>query len=399
MTLVTTVTGRRTAVVGDVVTYRATGFSPATPSRADMAAVGWLVKAEDGAALASMANCGPEFEVTIPMSWAGHDVLVMPFLRAPSAAIAVTTSVAPVTAPAPIATGEAAPLEVRIEKDLRRYYASVGDEPRFFLGADVVYGARRGLMNSANPPGPRYAAEDFEGAHGDWAWYLQPTITCESNRSFACLNTYDTAAFTFGHAQFAAHTPDDNFVLVFREALGQPEASSYFPDLTVTRGRIHLVTETGMKPLESATSTRPLMSYLNPSPDSIDREETDRAARLVHWCVSHAALRELLVAFFVRQQRAKLNTHARKLPLEGLTDKLCLTVLDILHQGRAKYAAIQAALEKADPFDALLALGASTYKERVGTLRQEIQKLEARGLVGTKVFSTAAKDFVVPAGA
>ena len=99
------------------------------------------------------------------------------------------------------------------------------------------------------------------------------------------------------------------------------------------------------------------------------------------------------------QQRGKLNIHARKLPLDGLTDKLCITVLDILHQGRATYAQITVALGKADPFDALLALGSATYKERVATLRQEIQKLEARGIVGKKVFSKAAKDFVVPAGA
>jgi hypothetical protein len=62
-------------------------------------------------------------------------------------------------------------------------------------------------------------------------------------------------------------------------------------------------------------------------------------------------------------------------------------------------ASIRIERDKADPFDALLALGASTYKERVATLRVEIQKLEARGIVGKKVYSKARKDFVVPAGA
>ena len=141
------------------------------------------------------------------------------------------------------------------------------------------------------------------------------------------------------------------------------------------------------------------MNYFNSSPASVDGEEADRSARLVHWVASHAEMRKLLVAYFVTQQRRKLAGHATKLPLEGLTDKLCLVVLDVLHQGRAKYDAIRAALGKADPFDALLALGASTYKERVATLRAEIQKLEARGIVGKKVYSKAAKDFVVPAGA
>jgi len=398
MALVKTVQGPRTAVVGDKLMYQVTEFIPASPPKADIAAVSWLVKSESGSALASLANCGPDFTITVPNTWAGQNVLVMPFMRAPSAAVSVTTAVAdeevaPPTAP----TG--GPVSVRIERDNKRFYASVGGEPRFFLGVDVTYGERRGLMNSSNPPGPRYSAEDFQEKHGDWAWYLLPTITCESNRSFTCLNTYDAAAITLGHGQFAAHTPDDNFVAIFREALGHDAAAGYFPDLTVKGGRIHQDTGSALKPLESATSTRPLMNYFNSSPASVDSEEADRSARLVHWVASHAEMRELLVTYFAAQQRRKLAGHATKLPLEGLTDKLCLVVLDVLHQGRAKYDPIRAALGKADPFDALLALGASTYKERVATLRAEIQKLEARGIVGKRVYSKAGKDFVVPSGA
>jgi hypothetical protein len=399
MALVKTVKGPLTAKVGDAVKYQVTEFIPANPSRADIAAVSWLVKSESGAALANMSECGPEFTVTVPRTWAGQKVLAMPFMRAPSAAVAVTTEVAAEAAPLVTAVPSGA-IAVRIEKDGKRQYAAVNDEPRFFLGNDVPYGKLRGLMNSSNPPGPRYDAVDFEAAHGDWAWYLQPTITCESNRSFTCLNTYDRAAVTFGHGQFAAHTADDNFVVVFRQALALAPAAAYFPDLTVKGGRIQLITESGaLEPLESAKDTTALMNYFNGSPDSVDRNESERCARLVHWCASDPAFRHLLVSYFVTQQRGKLNIHARKLPLEGLTDKLCITVLDILHQGRATYVQIAAALGKADPFDALLSLGAATYKERVATLRQEIQKLEARGIVGKKVFSKAAKDFVVPAGA
>jgi hypothetical protein len=399
MALVKTVKGPLTAKVGDQLSYQVTEFIPANPSKADIAAVSWLVKSEGGAALANMSECGPEFTVTVPRTWAGQKVLVMPFMRAPSAAVGVTTEVAGDTAPlvTAVPTGE---VTVRIEKDGKRQYASVNDEPRFFLGNDVPYLSLRGLMNSANPPGPRYAAEDFEAAHADWAWYLQPTITCESNRSFTCLNTYDRAAVTFGHGQFAAHTADDNFVVLFRQALALAPAAAYFPDLTVKGGRIQLITESGaLQPLENAKDTKGLMNYFNSSPDSVDRDESERCARLVHWCSSDPAFRHLQVSFFVNQQRNKLNVHARKLPLEGLTDKLCITVLDILHQGRGTYVQITAALGKADPFDALLALGAANYKERVATLRQEIQKLEVRGIVGKKVFSKAAKDFVVPAGA
>ena len=397
MALVKTVKGPLTAAVGDELRYQVTEFIPASPSRADIAGVNWLVKSEGGSALASLANSGPEFTITVPNTWAGQNVLVMPFMRAPSAAISVTTAIAG-QGVSPAAVPAGGPVSVRIERDNKRFYAAVDGEPRFFLGVDVPYLERRGLMNSSNPPGPRYAAEDFVGKHGDWAWYLLPTITCESNRSFTCLNTYDRAAITLGHGQFAAHTADDNFVVIFREALGHDAAAAYFPDLTVKRGRIHQNTETGLKPLENAASTRPLMNYFNSSPASVDSEEADRSARLVHWVASHAQMRELLVTYFVTQQRRKLAGHATKLPLEGLTDKLCLVVLDVLHQGRATYDQIRAALGKADPFDALLALGAFSYKERVATLRAEIQKLEARGMVGRKVYRKAAKDFVIPAG-
>jgi hypothetical protein len=398
MALVQSVSGPASTAVGDVVTYKVTAFSPANPSRADIAAVNWLVKSDSGAALASVAEGGPEFTLTVPRTWAGHTVKVMPYMRSPSAAVAVTTTVAAESSPVPPRT-DGQGVSVSIERDGRRYYAAVEGEPRFFLGLDVKYQALRGLMNSGNPPGPRYAAEDFEAEHGDWAWYLLPTITCESNRSFTCLNSYDRAAVTFGHGQFAAHTPDDNFVAVFRQALGLAHAAAYFPGLVVKGGRIQLQTASGaLTPLESAASTRPLMNYFNSSPDTVDPDEADRCARLVHWCTSDIELRKLFVEFFITQQRGKLNTHAKKLPLEGLSDKLCITVLDILHQGRASYARITTALGSADPFDALLSLGAATYKERVSTLRQEIQKLEARGKVGHKVFSKAARDFVVPTG-
>lgn len=394
MALVQTVAGPGTARVGDLVTYRVTAFSPPAPAAADRAAVRWLVKSAAGAALAHLSDRGEELQLTVPAAWAGQTAIVMPYMRSPSTAVSVMTRIAPVAA----AGVPGVPVSVRVVREGARYYASVNDEPRFFLGTAVSYGSRRGLMNSGNPPGARYRAEDFDATHGDWAWYLLPTITCESRRAFSCLNTYDAASLTLGHAQLGAHTPDDNFVAFFRAALAQPPAAAYFPDLSVVSGRIHRRTATGSRPLESATDTKPLMAYFNATPDRVDGEEAERAARLVHWCVSQPSMRELQVSFVVNQQQRKLAGHALKLPLDGLVDKLCIVVLDILHQGRAKYTAIRTALAAADPFDALLALGASAYKERVATLRAEIQKLEVQGRVGRKVYDQAAGDFVVPPG-
>jgi hypothetical protein len=287
---------------------------------------------------------------------------------------------------------------VLVTRDGARYYASVDGEPRFYLGSRVRYGGRYGLMNSSNPPGPRYRPEEHEDALGDWAWYLFPTITCESNGHFTCLNTYDRAALTFGHIQLAAHTPDDNFVAFFREMLAHPSAPEYFPDLTLAGGRIHLRTDADPTPLESATTTAPLMEYFNSTPGEVDDNEADRAARLVDWCMRYPVVREMQVTFAVREQRRKLAVHARRLPLDGIVDKLCLVVMDILHQGRGKYSTIAGALAADDPFDALLSIRASEYGERIATLRAGIKDLEMRDKVGRKVYSRAAGDFVVPLG-
>ena len=399
MLLVLEVTGPSRVKVGDLATYRVGSFSEADPSPQAVAAVRWLIKAADGGVLAHVTQQGGELQLTIPDHWAGQNILVMAYMRTPSAQVARRTTVE-ARAEAPADTTRSGPRQVDVVSEGGRYYASVDGEPRFYVGTDVRYGTRRGLMNSSNPPGPRYKPQEFEAVHGDWAWYLFPTITCESRGHFTCLNTYDRAAFTFGHIQLAAHTPDNNFVEFFRLLLNDPAASEYFPELRLSNGRIHRLEESGsLTPLESAVSSAPLMSYLNPRADRVDLEEAEKAARLVDWTVRHANMRDQQVAFVVRQQRRKLRHHATKLPLDGTVDKLCLVVLDILHQGRAGYPSIRTALAANDPFDALLSLGASQYRERVATLRSGIRDLEASGKVGAKVFDASTGEFVAPGGA
>lgn len=396
MLLVRTVTGPATADVGDEVEYRVTAFSEPNPSAKATAGIHWLVKSADGAALLSERDVGPKLALAVPPTWAGGNVAVMPYLRSPSASIAVVTTVAQGGKPPAPSTGA---LDVRCERESSRWYASIDGQPRFYVGTDVRYGTRRGLMNTANPPGPRYRAEDYESAHGDWAWYLLPTITAESNCFFTCLNTYDRARFTFGHIQLAAHTPNENFVLLLREMLALPLAATYFPDLLAKSGRVHRRTSGGTVPLESTDSTADLMAYFNPTAAKVDDDEVERAARVVDWCVRDAAFRDLQVDFAVRQQQRKLKGYAAKVPLHGIVDKLCLVVLDILHQGRGTFAQIKNALAANDPFDSLLAIGAKDYAERVATVRGGIRGLEERGKVGHKVYDRTRGDFVVPIGA
>ena len=392
------VSGPSAASVGEQVTYRVTAFNEASPRPSETAKISWLVKGGDGAALAHLTHQGPLLPITIPAGWSGQTAIVMPYMNSPSADVSVRTAVAQ-----PAVQPSGGLRQVEIIRDESRYYASVDGEPRFYLGIQVPYGQRRGLMNSRNPPGPRYRAEDYQTAHGDWAWYLLPTITCESKGHFTCLNTYDSAAFTFGHIQLGAHTPDDNFVSFFREALTLPAAVEYFPELTISKGRIHRRTESGaLEPLETKQSTAPLMDYFNRTPAAVDKVEADRAARLVDWSIRHRAMRDLQVEFAVREQRRKLAAHARKLPLDGVVDKLCLVVLDILHQGRCGpggYTLIRDALRASDPMDALLSIGGTAFGERVASLRAGIKDLEAEGRVGRKVYDKARGDFVVPNGA
>jgi hypothetical protein len=398
MARVQNVSGPPAAAAGDRVVYRVTAFDHPRPPADETSRVSWLVKTPSGAALTNVPRTGPELRLTIPDSWAGQTAIVMPFIHAPSAAVAVSTAIRVRHDDLPTLPPRR-PRNVEIVKQDSRFYASVDGEPRFYLGADVRYGDRRGLMNSSNPPGPRYRPEEYEAEHGDWAWYLFPTIVCESKGHFTCLNTYDRAAFTFGHIQLGAHTPNDNFVSFFRELLAEQSAAEYFPDLAVESGRVCCRIDGTLSPLESATATTALMTYFNATPREVDNAEAERAARLVDWSLRHKRVRDIQVAFSVREQTRKLAAHAKKVPLDGVTDKLCIVVLDILHQGRGSYPSIRAALGADDPFDALLAIGASHYRERVSTLRAGIKDLEAAGRVGRNVYDVASGRFVVPFGA
>jgi hypothetical protein len=392
MLLVRTAEGPAAARAGQIVSYRVTSFNQADPSADDVAGVRWVVAAAGGGTLAHVIDRGPVLEMSVPERWVGQTALVMPYLTSPSTRMAVRTTI---TAGQAIAS-RTTPKNVEISREGGRFYASVDGEPPFYLGTRVSYGSRRGLMNVSNPPGPRYRPEDFEAMHGDWAWYLWPTITCESKGYFSCLNTYDRACFTFGHMQLGAHTPNDNFVLLLRELLQEPLAAGYFPDLVLSDGRVNHRSDAGLTPLESDTDTTALMAYLNRTADDVDENETQRAARFIDWCLTSAGARELQVAFAVRQQRRTLAAHALKLPLDGLVDTLCIAVLDILHQGRATYRLILQALDASDPLEGLLSLGASAYRERIATLGAGLRDLEERGAVGQKVYDRQSGEFVEP---
>src|SRR5690606_26235230 len=135
---------------GDQAAYRVAAFNEPDPPADAAAKVSWLVRADSGAALTHVARGGPELRVTVPQAWAGQTVLVMPYMNSPSTAVSVATRIAPLQSNGTTSRERA----VKVIQESRRYYASVDDEPRFYLGTDVRYGGRRGLTNANNPPGP-----------------------------------------------------------------------------------------------------------------------------------------------------------------------------------------------------------------------------------------------------
>jgi|SRR4029077_11554149 hypothetical protein len=162
----------------------------------------------------------------------------------------------------------------------QRYSASIDHGPRFPIGHRVSYQGMIGLTNDGQGGGARYEPPDY-ATEGHWAPFILPTAVCESAGYMTNINTYDSARFTFGFFQFAAHVPDGDFVRFFRRLLGLPSGKDYLPDLVVQNGRIFRETETGLKQLESAESTRGLMDYLNPSSSSVDDSVDRKSVHLI----------------------------------------------------------------------------------------------------------------------
>lgn len=286
-----------------------------------------------------------------------------------------------------------------IERKDRDFSARADGGGLFYVGKQTRYHDKsanedfEGLFNVPLSKLPKllYAADDVRATYGFWADYIEPTARCEGG-NFLTLNTYDRAKFTWGFGQFGAHVPEGDFVLYFRDLLGQPETADYFPDLSVTNGRICKGSGASATPLETAQSTRPLMDYLNPTTSAIEDAEVVAAAKLIHWTTRSAGAREMQVRHMIEVFKRLTRESDHRLGLDGKTADLCLVICDIRHQGRAKYTAMQAALDSSKPREKLLSLGALSYPDRVKTLKSEVKAREE--LLTGKRWSRARGDFV-----
>jgi hypothetical protein len=280
------------------------------------------------------------------------------------------------------------------------YYGQLSgsQQGRFVIGYRTSYLDNFGLYNTSTQQGLVYRPADYEAQFGFWAWFLYPTAMAESKGSFFCLNTYDRARFTFTFMQYAAHVPNGDFVVFLRKLLQLPAAADYFPRLILQNNRVCYRSDNGViSALESDTSTEPLMNYLNPTLNDVERQELICSARMVHWAQHDAAHRKLQVETAVALLKEKLPEYHRRFGLHGAPARVCLMVADIRHQGRAKNDRIAAALNTNGNYDRayrnLAQIGEVNYAGRIRTLKNTIASLLSQGRYQMR-YDAQANDFV-----
>ncbi|RVK27633.1 hypothetical protein [Sinorhizobium meliloti] len=248
-----------------------------------------------------------------------------------------------------------------------------------------------GFFGSPEAGKQRFVGKDYEDVHGFWSAFIEPTAICEG-QSFISLNTYDRARFTFGFGQFAAHVPDGDFIVWFRDMLQRPEVLDYFPNLEVRGGRIVKIEADRVVAMEDANSAEKLQLYLNPTLDDVEDAEVIAAAKLIHWTTNHSDARLLQVQHMINTARRLVKEADRRLGLDGKTADLCCIVMDVRHHGRAGFDELQRALLAGNPFDALLKVGAESEPERCKNLKTAL-KTRGAGL-SQKTWSRANGDFI-----
>jgi len=284
----------------------------------------------------------------------------------------------------------------RIVRDNRDFFCTADTAPKFFVGRRVPYESNIGLYNifgSSQLKKLNYDPANYQAEFGFWAEFIDPTAACEG-RNFLTLNTYDRAAFTFGFTQFAAHVPDGDFIQYFQTLLGEPEAADYFPTLELIAGRINKVDGPSPVVLETATTTQPLMNYLNPTLDEVEDQEVIAAAKFVHWTTEHRPARLVQIKVMIDAYRGFMRRADSRGLINGRTADQCCVIADILHHGRGgkiAWSLISDAVNSSDPFGNLIAIGAPKWNERKKTLKN---KIRANPNMMARTWSSAAGDFV-----
>ena len=290
-----------------------------------------------------------------------------------------------------------------IHRDGSKFSASADGGAPFPVGQRVRFRNRRSstdFVGLSNDPGNfgadyaaklRFEAKDYSDPFGFMADFIEPTAICEG-QSFLSLNTYDRARFTFGFGQFAAHEPEGDFIRWFRDMLGRPEATDYFPNIEVRNGEIRKVGAGGDTVLADKSSTKGLCDYFNPTLGDIEDAEVIAAAKFMHWSTNHQGARLLQVQHMVNTALLYVKQSDRVLNLDGRSADICALVFDIRHQGRGGYDDMLDALKSPQPYDALLTVGKLGEPGRIANLTKAMKTRRA-GLQA-KAWSRARGAFV-----
>lgn len=272
----------------------------------------------------------------------------------------------------------------------------------FYVGRIAVYGSRRGLSRRSDAIiyDRGRTAERF----GEWAHFIWPTALAESAGQEIVINAWDRAHFTWGFYQLAAHTPDDNLILLMRALMQLGSASTFFPDLGLDgNGRLTQRTATGTISLETTETVQvgngteeqlvAFMQYLNPSSTRFDEQEALTAARFIAWASEDPEMLATTTSVSIAIMKKKIKRWATALGLMGKRPELAIWVSDIVHQGRGTKALMQNALAQ-PTFDAQLdALGAidttGKFEARLATVREAVGKLIAERRFENVAFGTA----------
>lgn len=328
---------------------------------------------------------------------------------------AAAPAVAPQTPAVPAATRPAVSLrEAPAPGNQKDYFARVGGAAEFYVARSVSYQGYKGLYQPTKQGnGPVYAAADYAALYGAAAAMVGVIAVGESSGYFNRLNSYDRAAYTFGFFQLAAHTPDDNLILLFRQLVVRHAGfRAQFPDLALREGRLHRQLDAGsfvslereyprpQKPGEM--NLKDFMSYLNPDGAAVDRTELEASARLVALANADTAFNAIQVNVAVEITMRKLRrAYDAWYGLNNQPDLICAAIADIHHQGRGTKTQVREALSNTtvkQKLAALCRIGEASYAERCETLRKALNKAKTDGLLGVSVFDRATGLFKPSAG-
>jgi hypothetical protein len=281
---------------------------------------------------------------------------------------------------------------------LARFKTAATRTPQFVVGTECRFGPRRGLALSIGAPYYRAAEYVDRPKVHHWAHIIEPTAKVEGEGSFAALNTYDNASFTFGFLQFSAKNYKANLhtllLRLFDDAA--TKASHFLPKLKVKQGELYGEKASGgLVQLTSRDRKEndELRRYLKPEASRVTEAEIEFGARFVYWTRFFLKSHHHQVELAVDELREKILALDKK-RLDKKSDRVFAWLVDMYNQGAPPRKELVAALEDADPEVKLEALKSQKHPARAARLKKLIHKSTAFGLL----YDAASETFKKPEG-